>query len=369
MADKPDSARTVSKGHKYAMWFFTLLLTALFIWCGGFVLRDIDSIPRPDLGQFEKESVGQALFDQKDSLQTEIDDLSRAIQAKEEHRASLKQSTDESQTTMQQLLDIQQKSIESNIALSEEEREYFVESQQIFLANQQQLQTLIAEVQSLSSEKRDKEYALGKLNETIEEKKKSARDDYDRALKRRGRNILLLKLALVVPLLIVGAWLFTAKRTTRISNIVYAFDAAILWLLIRVIHEHFAFKYAKYIFLVSAIVVVIGILMYLVKVMLKPGKKWLMKKYEEAYREGKCPVCRYPIQQGKLRHMLAAKRAFRKATTVPVYEQSEPEPYTCPLCGSAVFDKCGNCGGIRHSMLEYCVHCGERKIVFDQPSN
>jgi len=357
MGNSVDAARTVSRGHRYAMWFFTFLLTVLFIWCGQFVLRDIDSIPRPNLAELERAAVGDTLFDEKKGLETAVKELDRAIAAKEERRASLKDSTDESRTTMNQLMEIQKERIER----TDEEKAYFAESQRIFLANQKQLQAIITELQDLRSEKRDKQYALGKVNDTISEKKKSAQDDYNDAKKRWNRKTLALKLVFIVPLVVLGAWLFTKKRSPKVSNIIYAFDIAAMWLLIQVIHHHFAFKYAKYIFVLSAIVVVIVILLYLVRAMLKPSMKRLLRKYEEAYRDNRCPVCGFPIQQGKVTYLLPGKRFLRKTVPVPVYEQAEPQPYTCPLCGTDVFAKCGQCGRIRHSLLEYCAHCGDRR--------
>ncbi len=361
-----DTVRTVSRWHRWAMWFFALLLTVLFVWFGRFVLRDIDRIPRPNLSELQKEAIGKELSNEQARLQDEIEDLDRAIQAKQEQRASLKASTDESQTTMNQLMDIQSKSVEKNIAISDEERAYFAESQKIFLANQRQLQSIISQLQELRSQKRRKEYEREAVNERIDERKMAARETYNAAMKRRGRRILVLKLAFVLPLVVVGTWLFIKKRTTKAAYIIYAFDGAVLWLLITVIHEHFAFKYAKYIFLVAAIAVVVAILLYLIRAMVKPSRQWLLKRYEEAYRDGKCPVCQYPIQQGKLRYLLPAKRAFRRAAPVPVYEQAEPEPYTCPVCGARVFATCGQCGKIRHSLLEFCVHCSDRQAVFER---
>jgi predicted RNA-binding Zn-ribbon protein involved in translation (DUF1610 family) len=45
----------------------------------------------------------------------------------------------------------------------------------------------------------------------------------------------------------------------------------------------------------------------------------------------------------------------------PAKESTQPEPYTCPSCGTSLYAKCEKCGQIRHTLLPYCEHCGTQK--------
>ena len=37
----------------------------------------------------------------------------------------------------------------------------------------------------------------------------------------------------------------------------------------------------------------------------------------------------------------------------------QDEPYSCPSCGTTLFEDCRQCGHSRHSLLPHCSHCGE----------
>ncbi|MHC4105255.1 MAG: double zinc ribbon domain-containing protein, partial [Planctomycetota bacterium] len=40
---------------------------------------------------------------------------------------------------------------------------------------------------------------------------------------------------------------------------------------------------------------------------------------------------------------------------------SEQQLYTCPACGTELYEKCDKCSDIRHSLLPFCEHCGNEK--------
>jgi hypothetical protein len=90
-----------------------------------------------------------------------------------------------------------------------------------------------------------------------------------------------------------------------------------------------------------------------------PKKDLLIKQYQQYYDKCICPVCCKPILSGPLRYT-----GWKKKTSVPVAPGAEiykQQPYTCPSCGTNLYDKCGSCGDIRHTLLPYCEHCGIKK--------
>jgi len=57
----------------------------------------------------------------------------------------------------------------------------------------------------------------------------------------------------------------------------------------------------------------------------------------------------------------------RTVNKVPLSgETGEEKPYTCPSCGTPLFEKCESCGGLRHSLLPFCLHCGAEKKQGDE---
>jgi predicted RNA-binding Zn-ribbon protein involved in translation (DUF1610 family) len=98
---------------------------------------------------------------------------------------------------------------------------------------------------------------------------------------------------------------------------------------------------------------------YLIKLIVAPKKDLLIKQYQQYYDKHLCPVCTKPIKAGPLRYA-----AWKKKATVVAsqgMELDKRDPYTCPSCGTNLYDKCESCGNIRHTLLPYCEHCGTEK--------
>ena len=129
-----------------------------------------------------------------------------------------------------------------------------------------------------------------------------------------------------------------------------------------VIHEYFPTRYFKYILITVLLLAVGRLLVHFIRTVAFPKAQWLVKQYREAYERFLCPVCEYPVRIGPRRFLYWTRRTVNK--TIPQKEQAgEEEEYTCPSCGTALFEKCPSCGKIRHSLLPHCRHCGAGKEV------
>jgi len=227
----------------------------------------------------------------------------------------------------------------------------FADSQRIFLSNQEQVQAVMERILGLKAEKRDAEKELREVREEVGEVR--------RPLVERHRNkIAMLKFAFLAPFVIVGCWMFFRKRGSNYVSLVYAFDAAVLFLLMTVIHEHFPRRYYKYMFIAMAIAVVVGVLLFIIRQSTKPSRKSLLQRYREAYHAARCPVCHYPIVGENLRSIVPDRRIGRKLPPTLVVEQEGARVYSCPACGTRLFDRCAECQAIRHTLLPHCIHCG-----------
>jgi len=51
-----------------------------------------------------------------------------------------------------------------------------------------------------------------------------------------------------------------------------------------------------------------------------------------------------------------------RAELAPLSDVAD-EPYTCPSCATALYEKCPSCGATRHALLPSCEHCGAAKAV------
>ena len=66
-------------------------------------------------------------------------------------------------------------------------------------------------------------------------------------------------------------------------------------------------------------------------------------------------------QEAEQRVLQDGSRNLHK-TIPPQASSGQPlqdEPYSCPSCGTTLFEDCRQCGHSRHSLLPHCSHCGE----------
>jgi hypothetical protein len=168
-----------------------------------------------------------------------------------------------------------------------------------------------------------------------------------------------IKIGVLTPLIVLGGWLFARYRSSPYAPMVYAFGVAVLAKTFFVMHEYFPSEYFRYILILSALAVIGWLLARLLSIVARPSRDTRLKQYRESYDAFLCPVCQYPIRRGPLRFMSWTPRSLRRASK-PLVGVSD-EPYTCPSCATALFEKCTNCGGTRHALLPACEHCGAAK--------
>ena len=134
-----------SKGtwiHRFAIWFFTVVLAVLVFWVLGFFVDDIRSMPGPGYNTIEKKFVDKDLVAKQVALEQQIADLTRRIGNQTERQRIVGDSSRGLQQTINQLLELQKLGIEKNIAFSNTEQTNFTSSLNLFLDNQRKYQEL-----------------------------------------------------------------------------------------------------------------------------------------------------------------------------------------------------------------------------------
>ena len=176
-------------------------------------------------------------------------------------------------------------------------------------------------------------------------------------LRAHQRRLALYKLLFMLPFLVVGSILFAKGRGSHYVALVYAFDAAVLYLLFTIIYDHMPPEFYKYVFTALGIVVVFSAMLFMIRQVTRPNARWLRQRYGDAYHAAECPICRYPIVGDDMRSVMPPKRLLkgRGALAKPGATLSE---YSCPGCGTKLFEPCAACGKLRHALLPHCLHCG-----------
>lgn len=339
------------------IWFFTLMLAALFYWLLGFVIGDIGSIRGPDYGAIEAQHLDRAAVDRSRTLDAQLTESKRRIATEKSRQATLRDSTDSSQKTMNQLLELQRLNLQQGTTPNEKERTALVESEQLFLDNQREYQRLNQQITQLEEEVRQLELQKEDVEKTLAQQRMPAQEEYSLQLERHNLWIAFWKLSVLLPLLLVGVVLYLRYRTGPYWALIYAFGSAVIIKVGFVMHEYFPARYFKYILIGTLLLVTLRILVYLLRIVAFPRQEWLLRQYREAYEAFLCPICRHPIRRGPLKYMSWTKRTIRRVSMPSTLEVSD-EPYTCPACSTALYTTCASCGAIRHSLLPACTKCG-----------
>ncbi len=123
------------------------------------------------------------------------------------------------------------------------------------------------------------------------------------------------------------------------------------------IHKYFPSRYFKYVLVLGLLIAVVRILVTVIRIVAFPKAQWLTK-HQEAYERFLCPVCEYPIRTGPRKYMFWTRRTVNK---VPLSgETGEEKPYTCPSCGTPLFEECPVCGGQSTPFfLSAALRCGK----------
>lgn len=360
---------TKSKGtwvHRFAIYLFTVVLTALTFWVLGFLVDDIRSILGPDYSTIEKRHLDRDLVTRRVALDEQIDDLTRQIENQAEKKRVVGDSSSNLQQTINQLIELQKLGMEKSLAFSPEEQANFTSILNLFLGSQKKYQELNQTVSEMLELKqklvREKDQTLIK----IEGQRQPARDEFNSLSKKHRMKLAFLQLAILLPILVLATVVITKKRSSIYFPLYLAFGVATLIKVGFVVHEYFPSKYFKYILIIGLLIVVVRLLIYFIRTIAFPQKQWLVKQYREAYERFLCPVCEYPIRIGPRRFLFWTRRTVNKIVVPSVVEDQE-EAYTCPSCGSKLFEECSSCLKTRHSLLPHCSHCGAENQTMINP--
>ena len=354
-----------SKGtwvHRCAIRFFTLALAVLVFWALGFFVDDIRSIRGPDYGAIEDKYLDKELVAKRILLEKQIAEVTRQIQNQTEKQRVVGDSSRNLQQTISQLIELQKLGMQKNVSFSSAEQANFTGSLNLFLDNQKKYQVLSQTVSEMLDQKqllvRDKE----EVEQRIEKQRRPAKDEFDRLSEKHRLKLAFLQLAILLPILVLAAVVLIVKRMSIYFPLFLAFGAATLVKVALVVHEYFPSKYFKYVLIGGLLLVVAWLLVYFIRSIAFPKTQWLVKQYREAYERFLCPVCEYPVRTGPRRFLFWTRRTVNR-TVVPTGRGDEDETYTCPSCGSVLFEECPPCHKIRHAMLPHCSHCGAEKDV------
>lgn len=348
--------------HRFAIRLFTVVLGVLVFWLLGFLVEDIQSIPGPDYASIENRHLDKTHVSRRAFLERQIADLTRQTENQTEKQRVVGDSSRNLQQTISQLIELQKLGMQKGVSFSGTEQASFTDSLNLFLENQRKYQELSQTVSEMLERKQELILEKAQVEQEIEKQRQPAREEFQRLSARHRLKLAFLQLGILIPILAAAALVIVKKRASIYFPLFLAFGVATLFKVGLVVHEYFPTRYFKYILIVALLLVVARLLVHFIRIIAFPKVQWLVKQYQEAYERFLCPVCEYPIRIGPRRYLFWTRRTVNKLV-VPTDRGDHEEAYTCPSCGSSLFEECPSCHKIRHALLPHCAHCGAEKGI------
>jgi predicted RNA-binding Zn-ribbon protein involved in translation (DUF1610 family) len=348
--------------HRFAIRFFTVALAVLFFWLIGFFLEDIRTIKGPEYPAVEKTHLDARLLEKQSLLERQIAGLAGEIANLSEKQRIIGDSSRSLQQTLSQIIELQKQGLQKNVAFTEKQQVNFSDSLNLFLENQKNYQTLSQSITEKVSQKQQLAAESEALSREIEAQRRPAREEFERLMVRHRIRLASIQLLVLLPILLIAAALIVKKRGSLYAPLFMALGAAALARVAFVIHQYFPARIFRYALTLSLIAVVMKLLVHFIRAVAFPGLPTLARQYREAYERFLCPVCEYPIRIGPRRFLFWTRRTVNKIV-VPTGQNEKEEVYSCPSCGSRIFEECPSCHQVRHAFLPYCTHCGNKREI------
>jgi predicted RNA-binding Zn-ribbon protein involved in translation (DUF1610 family) len=359
------SVKPKSKGsqfNRFAIRFFTVVFAVVVFWLLGFLVRDIKAISGPQLFEIEKKHVPPELYEQQKDLAEQVAELDNQIEHQTEVKTLIDDGSQNLEQTFNSLLELQKPGMQKQFAISETEQVNLNSILQLFLENQTKYQEVNKAIADLNAQKNSLNKEQQKVEQQLEEQRKPAVAEHQGLSAKHRLKLAFFQLVFLLPLLGIATILVFMKRTSVYFPLFLAFGGATLVKVGFVVHEYFPRQYIKYIWIGALLLVVARILIHFIRMIAFPKVQWLIRQYHEAYERFLCPVCEYPIQVGPRRFLYWTRRTVKKVA-VPSEHGALEEPYTCPSCGTRLFEECSSCHKIRHARLPHCGNCGDEKTI------
>lgn len=259
---------------------------------------------------------------------------------------------------MDQLLQFQRLSLSKNVTPSEHEQEALADAERRFLQNQADYQKLNTELAQLNEQQVRLDNERLKVEQDLNTLREPIRIEWQTLVEAQNWRIGLLKLAVLVPLVLLGATLSWKLRGGSYVRMAYAFVVAAAIKAYVVMYDFFPAQFFKYVLIGTLLLIVARVLFRLLKAMAHPPAASLRKAYREGYESLLCPVCDYPIRRGPWKFLAWTGRTVWKLSPKVAASGAADEPYTCPSCATRLYEPCEQCSAIRPSLLPACPSCG-----------
>jgi hypothetical protein len=321
-------------GMRWTIRLLSVVLFFLFIGLLEFIIGDIDDLQRPTRDDFYSSGIDKELT----QAQREFNASLEVIRVDKARQHEIKQNRSEAmgvaRDTWAQAQKVNQVELTAGRQPSAELRAELTKAHERYISAQATFEEANTEAADLGTQEYAIKQSLAALDNQIRPQREEADALYLDAWQKHDHTLAIYKLSFIIPVFLLTAWALAKKRESIYRPIMKALLlASFLWVGV-VMFEHFDAQYFKYIALTAAVLIVLAFLVRLLQSSARPRPDLLLKQRREAYHNSNCPECAYP------------------------FPADHGSAFTCPACGTGLFEACGSCGSSRHELLPFCIHCG-----------
>ncbi len=338
------SLRVPERLFSIAMWAVSLVFAGFLTGLGGKIVGELPGVDQSvSIDQFVDQGKALPLRARRDALQREENDV-------DNRRSTASLIVDSSRTTYQNRKEAYDNWRSTRTATSnpDQDPEGIAKTREMEgLLSQQAAAQKVVEMQD--ARRLQITQALDSVRTLASELEDAARPLYDRAQFQQELRVFGIRLALTLPLLLIGIWLIAKKRKSQYWPLARGF---VLFALVAFFFELVPYlpSYGGYVRYVVGIILTLIAGHYVIRAMQRYlAKRQLVERQTETER----------------RQSLGYEDALRKmsASMCPGCERAiagGPNATTnfCVHCGMKLFDKCGACDTRKNAFFQYCPACG-----------
>ena len=348
------SLRVPERLFSIAMWAVSLVFATFLTGLGGKIVGDLPGVDQSvSLERFIDQTTAMPLRAKRDALRREATDV-------DNRRNTASLVVDSSGASYRSRKEAYDNWIATRTATTDPQQDPEVIRRTHELDTLQAMQRRAQKsVEVLDARRLEVTQAIDSLTTAESGLKDDARPRFERAQFQQELRVFGIRLALTLPLLLIGIWLIARKRKSEYWPLARGF---VLFALVAFFVELVPYlpSYGGYVRYIVGIVLTLIAGHYVIRAM----RQYLAKRqiveqqtetqrrqslgYEDALRKmsvGMCPGCERPIAGGP------------NATT-----------NFCVHCGMTLFDKCGACDTRKNAFFQYCPACGVTAGRHDEPA-
>jgi predicted RNA-binding Zn-ribbon protein involved in translation (DUF1610 family) len=359
MANDKIDEKKGPRGYRFLVTTLNIVLALLLYWLLGFLMNDISDQPGPVLEEIQKKYQDPVLVKQKETFNKQFSKLSSTIEEHHQQQTILQTSINSYRDTMNQLLDLQKASIQKGMTFSPESQNNLQNVTNLYLDYQKRFQNLNSSITKDNLEVQQLQNKIKEIDDQLSIQNEKAYKEYNDSWIKHNWAMAGLQLLVLIPLLLITAYLFKSYRHSIYKPMIVAAGVAVFLKIAMVMHEYFPSYIFKYLLILALLYITAITLISMLRMIAAPKPDWLQKQYREAYQKLLCPICQFSIKPSITKFFPTENKNI-----VPMSNYSyldKVDAYTCPSCGESLFEKCTNCSHVRHSLLMYCDYCGIKK--------